>query len=112
MKHYQLRNGQMLTIRGAKTEDASVILDYVNKVSVETDNLTFGEGGLGISEDEETSSIETIAKLDNQIMLCAFIDEKLVGQLVFRGGSRTRIRHSGEFNNKFYDSIHMGMEIN
>ena len=97
MKHYQLRSGQMLTIRVAKNEDASVILDYVNKVGAETDNLTFGEGGFGISEDKEAAFIETITKSDNQLMLCAFIDEKLVGQLAFTGGSRVRIRHAGEF---------------
>jgi len=87
----------MLTIREAKNEDASVILDYVNKVGAETDNLTFGEGGFGISEEEESALINNITKLDNQLMLCAFIDGKLTGQLVFRGGSRPRIRHSGEF---------------
>ena len=87
----------MLTIREAKNEDASVILDYVNKVGAETDNLTFGEGGFGISEEEESAHINNITKLDNQLMLCAFIDGKLTGQLVFRGGSRPRIRHSGEF---------------
>ena len=97
MKHSQLISGHMLTIREAKNEDASVILDYVNKVGAETDNLTFGEGGFGISEEEESALINNITKMDNQLMLCAFIDGKLTGQLVFRGGSRPRIRHSGEF---------------
>ncbi|EGW41895.1 GNAT family protein [Desulfosporosinus sp. OT] len=97
MMHCQLRSGQVLNIRKAKDEDASIILDYINKVGTETDNLTFGEGEFGVSEDEEATIIKTITKSDNQLMLCAFINGKLVGQLVFRGGLRPRIRHAGEF---------------
>jgi len=97
MKYYQLRSGQMLTIREAQKGDAAVIIDYVSKVGAETDNLTFGEGGFGITEDKEASIIETITKSNNQLMLCAFIDEKLVGSLGFHGGLRQRIRHTGEF---------------
>lgn len=70
---------------------------WINKVSTETDNLTFGEGEFGISEDKEAMIIETIDKSGNQLMLCAFIDDELVGQLVFRGGLRLRIRYAGEF---------------
>lgn len=97
MKHYQLRSGQSLAVREAKKEDALVILDYANIVGAETDNLTFGEGGLGISEDKEAAIIKAITESDNQLMICGFINEKLVGQLVFRGGSRPRTRHVGEF---------------
>src|ERR1700730_1357517 len=97
MKNYQLRSGQTLLIREAEKEDASIIIDHLNMVGTETDNLTFGEGGLGISEDKEAVFIDAISKSDNQLMICAFIDSKLVGHLGFTGGSRARIRHTGEF---------------
>jgi Acetyltransferases, including N-acetylases of ribosomal proteins len=97
MNYYQLRSGQILTIREAETEDTPIILDYLNKVCSETDNLTFGEGEFGISKDKEETIIDSIKKSDNQLMFCAFLDGKLVGHLVFRGGLRRRIRHSGEF---------------
>lgn len=96
MKHCTLRNGQILIIREADSQDASIILEYINQVGKETDNLTFGEGGFGISEEEEVTFIEGLAKSDNQLMICAFLDDKLIGQLVFTGGSRPRIRHTGE----------------
>ncbi|EGW37063.1 GNAT family N-acetyltransferase [Desulfosporosinus sp. OT] len=89
--------GRFLLFVRRKKNDALVVLEYINKVSTESDNLTFGECEFGITEDEEVGIIETITKSDNQLMLCAFIDDKLVGQLVFRGGSRLRIRHAGEF---------------
>lgn len=97
MKQCLLRNGQALTIREAEAEDASIILDYINKVGAETDNLTFGEGGFGITEDKEVAFIQAISESENQLMLCAFIDGTLVGQLAFTGGTRPRIRHVGEF---------------
>lgn len=87
MKQCQLLNGQILIIRKAEKNDALGILEYINKVSTESDNLTFGEGEFGITEDKEVKIIETITKSDNQLMLCAFIEDKLVCQLVFRGGA-------------------------
>lgn len=44
MKQCQLLNGQILIIRKAEKNDALGILEYINKVSTESDNLTFGEG--------------------------------------------------------------------
>ncbi|MBE3102392.1 MAG: N-acetyltransferase, partial [Firmicutes bacterium] len=85
MKYCQLRSGQTLVIRETEKEDSSIIIDYINKVGKETDNLTFGEGGVGISEDKETALIEAISKSDNQLMLCAFIDGNLVGHIRFTG---------------------------
>lgn len=114
MKSYQLKNGQTLNIRESKKEDASIILDYIRKVGAETDNLTFGEGGFEISEDEEAGFIEAISTSDNQLMICAFVEGELVGQLVFRGGSRPRIQHSGEFGItvlKEYWGIGVGTEL-
>ncbi len=97
MKYCQLRSGQTLVIREAEKEDASRIIDYINTVGKETDNLTFGEGGFGITVDKEGEFIEGISKSDNQLMICAFKEDTLVGQLVFTGGSRPRIKHAGEF---------------
>ena len=69
MKQYQLRNGQILTIRNAKNEDASVILGYVNIVGVETDNLTFGEGGLEYPKRKRLSSLKVFR--NRIISLCS-----------------------------------------
>ncbi|WP_425800967.1 GNAT family N-acetyltransferase [Desulfitobacterium sp. Sab5] len=97
MKYSKLKSGQILVIREAQKEDAPKILDYIDKVSKESDNLTFGEGEFGITLEKEAELIEEIFKSNSQLMICAFIDDQLIGQLVFRAGSRPRIRHSGEF---------------
>lgn len=97
MKYCQLKCGQTLVIRVAVKEDASKVNDYKNMVSKETDNLTFGEGEYEITAEKESENIERIYKSDNQLMICAFISDQLVGQLRFNGGSRPRIKHTGEF---------------
>lgn len=97
MKYSLLQSGQTLVIREAQIEDASTILDYIDKVSKESDNLTFGGGEFGITQEKEAELIDEMLKSNNQIMICAFIDNQLVGQLVFRAGFRPRIKHSGEF---------------
>lgn len=114
MRYFQLSSGQTLIIREAEKEDASSIIDYINKVCKETENLTFGEGEFGITVDKEAEFIEGISKSDNQLMICAFIEDKLVGQLVFTGGYRPRIKHIGEFSItvfKKYWGIGIGTEL-
>jgi RimJ/RimL family protein N-acetyltransferase len=97
MKYCQLKCGQTLVIREAVKEDASKVNAYKNIVGKETDNLTFGEGEYEITAEREAEGIESISKSDNQLMLCTFISDQLVGQLRFTGGSRPRIKHTGEF---------------
>jgi RimJ/RimL family protein N-acetyltransferase len=96
MMQVHLKNGQQLIIRKALPDDARDIIAYIDLISHETDNLTFGPGEFGISEEQESKFIEGLLESDNQLMILAFIDNKLVAQLTFMGGSRPRIRHSGE----------------
>lgn len=114
MSSFQLSTGKPLVIREAKKEDAPVIIDYINKVCKETDNLTFGEGEFGITVDNEVEFIEGILKSDNQLMICAFIEENLVGQLTFNAGHRPRVSHAGEFGItvlKEYWGLGIGTEL-
>ena len=97
MSIFKLNDGETLVIRKAEVGDALGIVSYIDQISKETEYLTFGEGEFGISEEEEAEFIKEISKSDNGLMICAFIDNIIVGQLVFRGGKRPRIRHTGEF---------------
>ena len=86
-----------IIIRKAQANDAKSLLDYVNQVSGESDNLTFGKGEFKLSVQEEIAFIETLNQTDNAIYLIALDDEKIVGSLNFSPGSRKRIEHKGEF---------------
>ena len=39
-----LKNGKILTIRNPEINDAQTLVDYINQVSAESDNLSFGAG--------------------------------------------------------------------
>lgn len=97
MKRLQLKNGEELVIRKAEKSDAGSIVEYVNIISGESDNLTFGPGEFGMSVDKEAEFLDSMAAKDNSIYLVAEIGGKIVGSLHFSGGARPRTAHTGEF---------------
>nr|NLJ01914.1 GNAT family N-acetyltransferase [Bacillota bacterium] len=96
MKQFRLHNGEELTIRRAKPEDAPDIVAFIEQISAETDYLTFGPGEFGITAEQEAQFIESVIESDNKLMIHAFLEGRLVGQLTFMGGARPRTRHVGE----------------
>ena len=97
MKELMLANGETVEIRPGRMSDARELIEYLEKISAESDNLTFGPGEFGISVEQEESFLDNISRKDNAIYLVSFIGEKIVGGLNFSGGSRPRIAHTGEF---------------
>jgi len=93
-----LKNGTVLSIREAMTIDSAKILNFVNKISTESDFLTFGPGEFGIKEKEERDFIQNRLDSENQIYLIASIDNTITAILIFNAGQRPRTRHSGEFS--------------
>lgn len=79
--------------RKAEKKDAQAILDYLDKIGTETDNLTFGEEGLGYTLEDEESAIEKINESDNQVMIIAFDQSKVVSVANLSASSRPRMKH-------------------
>lgn len=92
-----LKNGETLEIREATTEDAASLLRFVDAVSGESENLTFGPGEFGITLAQEESYLAAQQKLSNSIYLLGLINGEIVSTLSFAGGLRPRIKHGGEF---------------
>lgn len=92
------KDGRALLIREAEGKDAGVLLKYLDRISRETDYLTFGPGEFSPTENEEFKFLERHQTRDNCIYLLATIDETIVGNLIFTAGSRPRIRHVGELS--------------
>lgn len=97
MKEYSLKNGSLLIIREARSEDAQAMIDYMKKLATESDFLTFGAGELAITVEDEAKVIRSKEEAENQLMLCACIEGELVGGLTFTSATRPRVRHTGEF---------------
>jgi RimJ/RimL family protein N-acetyltransferase len=89
-----LKNGQILMIREAGTEDAEAILTYLAQIGAESDNLDFGSEGLGYSIEEEAGFIEALSASDNGKILMGFVKEELVSVAHLAGKSkRPRTKH-------------------
>ena len=88
--------GGPVEIRPAEPADATAMLDYLRLVGGESDNLTFGAEGVGLTVAEEAALIARMRATTNALMLVATLKGGIVGALAFTGGTRPRIRHAGE----------------
>jgi RimJ/RimL family protein N-acetyltransferase len=97
MKHVKLNDGKTIIIRAAEKSDAANMLEYIDNISNESDNLTFGPGEFGITLEQEEEFIDNISRQDNSLFIIAEYGGKIVGNLNFSSGKRPRIMHTGEF---------------
>lgn len=86
-----------LIIREAESKDAGLLLQYIERVSGETDNLSFGPGEFEMSVAEEAEYLERCLGVKNCIYLLAYVDQTLAGALNFSSSNRSRLIHVGEF---------------
>lgn len=66
------------TIEKAKPEDAAALIEYLKVIGTETDNLTFGAGGLPITVEEERQYLEKKNADDRSVMLTVWEDGKII----------------------------------
>jgi len=69
----------------------------LEKIPYDSEFLTFGPGELTRSVDEEEKMIIESSKAQNKVTLVVEVENMIVGCLNFRGGTRPRNEHAGEF---------------
>lgn len=85
-----------VVIREAEPTDARELLVYLNEVAGETEYLGFGSGEFEKDEKDEARFLEEKKESPNSLFLLALIEEEIVGELGYSGGSRLRTQHTGE----------------
>lgn len=95
---HQLADGRVLVIRQAVGDDACAVLDYVERISGESDFLSFGPGEFELTEPEEADFLRRCCASGNQLYILGLLDDTIVSALAFCGGRRSRVRHRGEFS--------------
>lgn len=80
-------------IRKAQIEDAQAILSYLDQIGKESDNLTFGEEGLGYTLEDEIKVIEGYAENLNSSMFIALGDNEVVSIANLSASKRERTKH-------------------
>ena len=91
------KDNRDLLIREAEKPDAALILEYIERVSGETDFLSFGPGEFELNEAQEAEYVDRCLKSDNCVHMLAFVNQTLAGQLKFSSRKRKRLIHVGEF---------------
>jgi RimJ/RimL family protein N-acetyltransferase len=91
-----LPDGRVVTIRCAAPDDAPALIECLKRVGGESTYLTFGPEGRGLDEAAQRAVLAAVDAKDNALALVAVEGDRIVGNLLFEGGDRSRIRHGGE----------------
>lgn len=85
-----------VVIREAVPKDAEGILAHLSSTALETGYMTMGEEGPGITVEEEQEQLAKLYESDNNVLLVALIDGKIVGTASIHGSSSPKLKHIGE----------------
>ena len=96
-KELTLNNGTTYILREIQLKDANAMIPYLASIAAESDNLTFGPGEFTPSVEDEEKFIDSHIKTENSYAIVAIQNNKIIGNLSFEGGGRSRLSHAGEF---------------
>lgn len=97
MSTIQIKNGVNVTLREAENKDAKEIIDFYNVVSDETTFLSFGKGEYNVTVEQQESSIISASNSDNNIMILAIADSKIVGIGTISSNQKKKGKHVGVY---------------
>ena len=82
-------------IKEATPADAQQLIAYMNIIGGETNNLTYGAEGMGISIEAERQFLENLGNDPHSVFYCAWKGDKLIGTANLSGMPR-RMSHRAE----------------
>ena len=91
-----LRGGHHALIAPATEHDAAALLAYLDDVAGETEFLSFGRGGLGLTLEQEAAFVRDLRELENGVMLRASIDGEIAGVATLVRPRTPRVRHMAQ----------------
>jgi RimJ/RimL family protein N-acetyltransferase len=92
-----LKDGSRIVVSHAEPGDAAEIVAYIERVSGESDFLTFGPGEFGITVEGERKFIADLGDGSSGFMLKGVVEKKIVSICTIQRASRSRVRHIGTF---------------
>lgn len=85
-----------ITLREAIPDDAADLLQVSQKIAEETDFLIMDEVGLGLNEEMLSLQLADLYESENNLLLLAFADDKIVGMASVKAAPEFTISHIGE----------------
>ncbi len=93
-----LASGTNLLIRTAEIQDGHEILSYIDAISYESENLTFGPGEFNKTIEQEEKYLQLMRNSPNLIMILGIIDNQIVSVGDISGGTRPRVAKSADIH--------------
>ena len=97
-KSITLKSGLQLEIRVPNVDDAQPVLNFIDIVSHESDNLTFGPGEFGITLEQEKNYFSKLKEDEENIFVIGLINGEIVCVANISTGKRKRMHHAGEIS--------------
>lgn len=85
-----------ITLREAIPADAKALLKVSRQIAKETDFLIMDEVGLGLSEELLSLQLADLYESENNLLLVALADEKIVGLASVKAAPEFTVAHIGE----------------
>lgn len=85
-----------ITLREAIPDDAADLLQVSQKIAEETDFLIMDEVGLGLNEEMLSLQLADLYESENNLLLLAFADDKIVGMASVKAAPEFTVSHIGE----------------
>ena len=95
MNIVKIKNGRKITLREPVENDAKEIIEFYNIVGGETKFLSFGEGEYKVSEDEQKNTIKSINESNNNTMVLATYDSKIIAIGTISSNQKKKGKHVG-----------------
>ncbi len=91
-----LRGGHHAVIAPATEQDAAAVVAYLNDIAGESDFLSFGRGGFGMTVEQEAVFVRDLHQHGNGLMLLAKIDGEVAGVATLVRPRPARVRHTAQ----------------
>lgn len=85
-----------IIIREAIPDDAKQVLSFLNKVATQTEFITQSMDSNLISVEEEEKQLDAIYVSDNNCVVLALADERIIGMATVQGSAIPKVKHIGE----------------
>ena len=107
----KLKDGRVVELREVKVTDATLLLQYFERVNLESKFLIREPGEFTFTVNDERKFIRRAIKSKNEHVAVAFLDDELIGSIGFRSGHLRRITHRASLGMsvlKKYNNLGLG----
>ena len=91
----ELKNCNII-IRNVSVEDAKSMIEYVNIISSESDNLTYGSGEFNFTVEQEQKYILSMNNNPLNLFILATINDEIVSIAQIQSNKKIRLSHLGQ----------------